>query len=197
MFDFSTEEEIKSFATIQPGLNIPAKLKSVEIDEKGNLLVGFEGTGEDKGVLTQRFWANEFEGDNESIVEGKEKRLKYVVQALVPKEKLAGAKGANTAELYNNIAALLTEAIGAECKLKVIYQYNSDEYVELPIFTEMISSDLRPVGLYTRKTEDKNGLPRDRYKKLEEYGIAPDSNETDETSFSVDQEEEEDLPFGS
>ena len=196
MFDFSQEEEIKSFALLQPGVNIPAKLKSVEINEKGDLLVAFEGTGEDKGVITQRFWANEFDSDqNEAVLDGKQKRLKQIVHALVPKTQLSRVKGATTAELYNNIAQVLSAVIEADCKLKVVYQRNSDEYIELPIFTDCISSDLRPAGLYLRKSVDNNGIPRDRIKPLAEYGVAPESPKTESTGFGEEDEEEE-LPFG-
>jgi len=172
MFDFSEVEESKSFVAMQPGVNIPAKLEKVEIND-GRLEVTFKGTGDDTGSFKQQYWPNEF--DEGPVKEGKEGRFKHVIAALVPKDQMAGLKGNTIEKLYENAARLLSQNIGAECKLKIVYKYNNDTYCEFPIFTDVISSDLRPASLYLRTALDNNRVPRDRVKPMSEYGAVPDS----------------------
>ncbi len=75
--------------------------------------------------------------------------------------------------------SLLSAKIGSPALMIVVYQKDSDEYVDIPNYGDFISTDLAPRGLSlnTKANPNNNNLPFDRIKKLAEYGVtAPAAN---------------------
>ena len=186
--------ESSNYSPLKPGLAIPVTLQKAElskINEKtgkgtvGNLVVYFKGSSVDNaGSSGFTFRLSTFDESapsyNPSVAENAIRKIKCIVEAfctLAEADKLNNVSSIK--EGFDVVIELLSDKVGQPALLTVVYQKDSDEYVDLPNYGDFISSELSPRGLVLnlKPNEKNNNLPYDRIKPLAEYGIvAPAAN---------------------
>lgn len=201
MFDLSKIESEKSYTPIKPGVKIPVKLENVTVSEEGHLDFHFKGTDPDNaGDFKPRFWANSFdprdEKYNEKRTEEFLRQINQIIEAYLPKEKIALVKGESWMQFVGSIMQQLTPDTykNVETYLNIIYQYNSDSKTTIPRYGVFISTSKNPKGLELGKGLDNRNVPYDRILPLSVYGV---SGTTGSPKARESYEEiGDELPFG-
>ena len=170
--------ENTGFKPLNPGINIPAKLTSVEFkkDKDGaqtqDLSFNFEGTDAgNQGSFNFIIWASTFDANHQSYSEDGLKRtiaqIKHILAAFMDEAIVLKVQGKNWLEFATNIVKALTKyGIGKDCKLKVILD-NKDR-LSFPLYPDFIVTDKTPNRILrlSNKINPKTNQPYDRITSL-------------------------------
>lgn len=169
---------------MKPGPEVKCELTKLEVDEKGNVKVVFQN---ETGTLSK----TEFKIDPTHEKYDAEKsewtmeRLVHIFTAFIPQEQLDTIEETTFEAWAKRAIALVGDNYkGKECTLKVVV--NKKNFVDLPTFTNFLSTEFRPCTW--------NVNPK--YDKFEFSADTPDTASGGETqpavaSPSVDEEDED------
>lgn len=184
MFDFSNEDYTgeNKFAEINPGLNVPAILEKVNVnDESGDLIFSFKGTGAgNTGSFNHRVWANNFDPDHEYYNKDRAIRVinstKHILKAFLHVDKVDEIKSKDWIGFAKSIEKVMVEKVFKDKELKLKIVLNNSNKAIFPTFPDFISSSMMPKTFkLNAKVNPNTGQPYERIAPVEMGGDATES----------------------
>lgn len=140
-FNFNTSEvnSKNAKAVMKPGVRVAATFEGAEVDEQGNLFFTFKNAS---GTLKKKeYFIDPTKPDfNEDWAKSEMERIKHIACALIPEKNVDGIQAADFKSWAGQLIVFLNTQKGTKVELHVIV--NKKGFVDLPTFTNFISSEL-------------------------------------------------------
>lgn len=184
MFDLSSEDYTgeSQFSQLTAGVNVPAKLVAISVDEEsGDLIFSFKGTNDgdvskgvkpNNGTFNHRVWANNFDPENEYYDETWAKRYvnqtKHILKAFLTPVAVDAIHGATWLEFAQAIVKTLPKEVFEDTGLFLKVILDNKNRPQFPVFPDFISSPAMPKALKLDTRINKNtDMPYERIHEIE------------------------------